>query len=126
MAVCSWRALIELADVNHNLPIGIQTNVRSIHWSRRWTLKIPSFSVVATSMAWALELIFTLNPIGGATQVGTLGVDYEDPLGIANYPNPILLLKPCVDSETKVGRITDSETCFRFKKCPGKEKAHGH
>ncbi len=102
MAGCSRGALVELRRIDHDLPFGIELQLGSVHGPWRRALKINPFAVVPTAMAGAFKFVFTLHPIGSAAQMGALGIDDENPLGVADHPNSVLLLKSGVDPITEI------------------------
>src|ERR1039457_3042407 len=85
--------LVDVAQVHHNLSLGIQFDVRPVHGSRRRTLEVDAFGVVAAAVARALELVLARLPVGRAAQMGADGGDDEDTLGVADHPDAVLILK---------------------------------
>ena len=93
MAGCSRGALVELTGIDHDLSLGIEFHPCPVHGPRCRSFEINPFAVVPAAVAGAFKFVFALHPIGRAAQMGALGVDDENSLGVANHPNSMFLLK---------------------------------
>src|SRR5262249_33607964 len=117
---------VKMAQIHLNLAVGCKFHVRAIHGTRRRTLEVDAFRVVAAAMARALELVFAGLPIGRAAQMRADRRDHENALGILHHPDAMVLLKFGIHAESEVGRKSDFELALRFVKCAGKEEAEKH
>ena len=118
--------LEEAAGIHLDLACRQQLDVRAVHRPRRGTFEVHAFAVISAAVARALEFILARLPVGRAPQVSTAREDREDAFRVAHDPNTVRLLKPRIYAETKIGRITDNEYGFGFKKCAGKKEAEEH
>ena len=109
MGLLPLRPLVQARGVDDDLSGRIKLNVRSVHRTRRRSLEVYSFAGVAASVTRAFELVFGRFPIWCASQVSASGIDHEEPLGVSNDPDAILLLKLGIDSKAEIGEVPDSE-----------------
>jgi hypothetical protein len=77
-------------------------------------------------VARAFELVLAWFPIGRTTQVSASGINNEQPFGVSNYPDAILLLELGVYSEAEIGRVTYAEDGAWFEDGSWKEEAQKH
>src|SRR5713226_4751494 len=122
VARLSLRPLIEPGSIHNDLAVGSQFHVRAIHWTRRGSLEVDTFAVVAASVAWALELVLAGLPIGCAAQVSAASVDDEYAIRRAVHPDAIFLLPFSIDTQGVVRGVADLENGGGFEERTGKEK----
>src|SRR6185369_3653897 len=96
------------------------------HRPRRWSLEVYSLVGVAASVARTFEFVLAWFPVGGATKMRAASVDHEQPFGISNNPDAILLLEFRIDSESEVRRIAESEDGAKLEDGAGNEEAQEH
>ena len=118
--------LIKSRCVDDDLPGRIGLNMCAVHRPRRGPLEVYPFASVAAPVARALELVLAGFPIGRASQVSAPSIDDEQPFGVANNPDAILLLEFRVDPEAEIGWVSDSEDGARFEDGSRKEEAQKH
>src|SRR4029079_12469039 len=95
-------------------------------WAWRRSLEVDSFVGVAAPMARAFELVLAGLPVGRAPQVSASGVNHEQPFGVTNHPDAVLLLELGVDPETEIGGISDSKDCTGLEDGARKEEPQKH
>ena len=79
--------------VDHQLTVVADYYLESIHRARRRSFEVQTADVIAGAMAWALELLFGLEPSRSASEMRALGEDrVKAGLG-ADDPGAILLLE---------------------------------
>ena len=115
-----------MAQVHHNLTIGVELDVSTIHGARCRTLEIDSFSVVAAAMARALELAFAGDPVGSTAEMGADRGDHEDAFAVSHHPDSVLALELGIHAETEIGGVADLEHRIRLIKNPREEEAEKH
>ena len=126
VTLLTLRPLIKSRGVDDDLPGRIGLNMCAVHRPRRRSLEVYPFAGVAAPVARALELVLAGLPIGRASQVSAPGVDDEQPFGVANNPDAVLLLEFRVDAEAEIGRVSDSEDGAWFEDGSRKEEAKKH
>jgi len=117
---------IEMTQIDHNLPFGIEPYMGAVHGPRGRALEVDSFGIVAAAMAGTFEFVLAGFPIGGASQVRADGGDDENSFGIADHPDAMILLKFRVHPESEVAGIPDSEFGLRFVEHAREEEAQKH
>src|SRR6185369_5452344 len=115
MALCTFWPFVKRPGVDDNLPFRIQRHLRAIHRARRRTFKVNAFTVVATAMARAFELVFTRLPVGCAAQMSAACVNDEEPIGRSRHPDSILLLPFGIDADGVVSGRSDTKDAGRFE-----------
>src|SRR5262249_38302181 len=113
----------QLGDINDDLSVGRQFQLGPVHGTRRRTLEVNSFAVVAAAVARTLEFILARLPVGGAAQVRAASINHEQAVGGAINPDTVFLLPLRVDAESVVRRIANLERSARFKKSAGQKEA---
>src|SRR5215469_12306665 len=85
--------LVDDRLVDHQLPIVADGNLESIHRAWRRSFEIQAADVIAGAVARTLELLLSLEPSRGASEVGALGEDrVEAGLGADNPGAEVLLV----------------------------------
>ena len=102
MALFALGLFIESSGVDYDLPRRIKLDVCAVHRSRRGSFKVYAFIGIAAPVARTLELVLAGFPIGCAAEVSASGVNHEKPFGVSNDPDAVLLLKLCVDPDSKI------------------------
>lgn len=95
----TFGSLKKLGNIDNDLPFRIEFYFGAIHWTWCRTFKINAFTVVTTTVAWALKLVFAGAPVGSAAQVRATSVDHKNAIGSLIDPDAILLLPLCIDAE---------------------------
>src|SRR5579885_2610276 len=103
-----------MAQINHDLALRIELYVRAVHGARRRPFEIDALRIVPASVTRTLELVFSGFPVGRAAKVRAHRGNHEDPLGISDYPNPVLVLKFGVYAEPEIRRVSDAKPGLRF------------
>src|ERR1051326_9165130 len=106
-----FRPLEFAAQIDDDLALRVEFHVCPIHGPRRRPLEVHSFGIVATAVARALELVLAGLPVRSAAQVCADRRDDENALGVAHYPDAVLILKLGIHTEAEVRRISDAELC---------------
>ena len=122
----AFGPLVKLGYVHHDLPLGIELNMRAIHWPRGRTLKVDCLAVVTAAVAGALKLVLARLPVRSASEVRTARVDHENPVRSFVHPNAILLLPLGIDTERVVCGKTDAKSAGRLKNGPWQEEPEKH
>src|ERR1035441_5351876 len=73
LARLAFGPAVDVAQVHHNLSLGIQFDVRPVHGARCRTFEVDAFGVVSAAVARALELVLARLPVGRAAQVSADG-----------------------------------------------------
>jgi len=103
-----------MAQVHYDLTFRVEFDVSAVHGPRCRTFEVDSFSVVAATMARALELVFTGFPVGSAAEMRTNRRDHENALAVPYHPDSMLALELGVDTETEIGGVADLEPGIRL------------
>ena len=67
----------------------------------------PTLSVIATAMAWALELVFAGFPVLNAAEMRANRRDHENALAISHHPDSVLALELSIDAVSEIRRVAD-------------------
>jgi len=100
--------------------------MRPVHRAGRRSFKVDPLRIVPAAVAGALEFVLAGFPIRRASQVCADRRDDKDPLRVSHHPDAILILKFSVHAKSVIGRIADSEICFRFIQRSRQEEAQEH
>src|SRR6185503_137723 len=120
------RIFVQFRDIDDDLSFCIKFHVRAVHWPWRRPFEIDSFTIVATAMTTALELVLTRLPFGRASQMTAARVIHKQTIGGSGYPNSILLLPLRVNSKRIIRRHPDSKHARWFKDRARQEEAQEH
>src|SRR5580693_2780734 len=117
---------VEPAGVHRNFSRGVEHDVGAVHGTRRWTLEIDPFTVVAAAVAGALEFIFRGLPFGRAAKVRAAGVDHEQAIGLAHDPDAVGHQIALINAQAKIRWEADVEDGVGFVERAGKEETEEH
>src|SRR5258708_13512255 len=114
--------MIRPGSSHNDTGLGSQFHVGAIHGPRRGSLEVDTFTVVAASVAWALELVLTGLPIGRAAQMSAASVDDKHAIGRAVHPDAVLLLPLGIHAQDVVRVIADLENGGSLEHLPRNKK----
>src|SRR5260370_32543543 len=93
VGIDSWLHGVDDRLIDHQLPIVANRYLESIHRARRRSFEVQTADVIAGPVAWALELLFRLEPSRSASEMRALGEDrVQAGLGADNPGAEILLV----------------------------------
>src|SRR5258708_38948916 len=111
--------------VHHQLPVVADRDLESIHRARRRSFEVEPADIVARPVAWALELLFGLEPSRSASEMRALGEDrVEAGLGADNPGAEILLVLLADFTDYVVVRQAGLELPWRQEQPARKRRAH--
>src|SRR5581483_7771116 len=105
----SFRPGIQLGDIDQDLPIGRELNMRAIHGSWCRPLKINSFAVVSAAVTRTFEFVFARLPIGRTAQVCASSIDHKQAVRGTIDPDAVFLLELRIHAQGKIRGKADLE-----------------
>src|ERR1700726_4600328 len=86
------RPLIEPRNVDNDLAVGSQFQVRAVHGPRRGTFEVDTFAVVSAPVAGTFEFVLAGFPVRRAAEMRPRPEDNEHPVRCAGDPDAVFLL----------------------------------